>query len=190
MAKKNYGGEYIRKSHTKGKKESSARTPKLSKEALYNEWQDYKKWYNKQAAKGWALADRSYVISTSFDEYMFYREQLASGFNKSSDALAEMKRMSFEASSRQVSHLANEIQNEFLDKASNEQKVEFFARFGGELPMTKEGKIDVEQLVIDNIHGAMLPLEMRTGKHHGWYGVLADMMLYVETLGFTVSWNS
>lgn len=189
MAKKNYGGEYIRKSHTKGKVASSAKSPKLSKEALYNEWQDYRKWYDKQFEKGLALSGRSYIISTSFDEYMFYRDQLAGGFSKSSDALAEMKRMSFEASSRQVAHLANEIQG-FLDNASNEQKADFFARFGGELPMTADGKIDADKLVLDNIHGMMQPLEMRTGKAHGWYGVLADMMNYVETLGFTVSWNS
>lgn len=119
MAKKNYGGEYIRKSHTRGNVSSSAKTPKLSKEALYNEWQDYRKWYDKQSAKGLALAGRSYIISTSFEEYLFYRNQLASGFNKSSDALAEMKRTSFEASSRQVAHLANEIQG-FLDNATDE----------------------------------------------------------------------
>ena len=102
MAKKNYGGTYIRKSHTKGKVSSSPKSPKLSKEALYNEWKDYRRWYNKQYEKGLALTDRSYIISTSFEEYLFYREQLAGGFNKSSDALAEMKRTSFEASSRQV----------------------------------------------------------------------------------------
>lgn len=56
--------------------------------------------------------------------------------------------------------------------------------------MTADGRIDADKLVIDNIHGAATPLEARTGKNHGWYGVLADMMNYAETLGFTVSWNS
>lgn len=188
MAKTKYGGkEYVRKSHTKGK--STTSSPKLSKEAIYNEWLDYRKWYDKQYAKGLALSGRSYIISTSFEEYMFYREQLAGGYNKSSDALAEMKRVSYEASSRQVAHLAGEIQK-FLDAASDEEKIAFFSRFGSNLPMTKDGKIDADRLVMDNIHGIMIPLENRTGKHHGWYGELADMMNYVETLGYSVSWNS
>ena len=188
MAKTNYGGkEYIRKSHTKGR--STASAPKISKEAIYNEWLDYKKWYDKQYAKGLALSGRSYIISTSFEEYMFYRDQLASGYNKSSDALAEMKRLSYEATSRQIIHLAGEIQK-FLNEATNEQKIAFFSRFGNSLPMTKDGQIDVAKLDMDNIYGRMTPLENRSGKNHGWYGEMADMMNYIKTLGYSISWNS
>lgn len=161
---------------------------KFSKQALYDEWTEYRKWYEKQEQKGMALSGRSYIIYGSFSEYMFYRDAASEGLTRSKDVLAEMKRLSFETSSRQLTHLANEIQT-FLDEASEEQKIAFINRFGAELP-TKNGKIDADTLVYDTLHGKIAPLTMVTGKSHGWYGVLAEMMTYIETLGFSVSWNS
>lgn len=178
--------QYIRKSHSKSG--STKGTAKLSQEALYNEWQDYQKWYNKQAAKGLTVSGRSRIIAGSFEQYLFYRNQFAQGITKSSDALAEMERLSFDVSSRQIEHLVSEIEGA-IEKASPTQVRDFFARFGKELPM-RDGRIDAEAIVYQNLRDIATPLQMRTGKNHGWYGLLADAMNYWETLGFTVNWNS
>lgn len=162
---------------------------KFSKEAVYNEWLKYRKWYDKQEAKGMALSGRSAIIASSFEEYMFYRDNVSEGFTKSNDVLGEMKRLSYNTSTRQLEHLAGEIET-FLETGDEAQIEQFLTHFNSELPQTKDGKIDKERLVYDTLHGNIIPLESRTGKHHGWYGVLADMMAYIETIGGRVNWNS
>lgn len=163
---------------------------KFSKEALYNEWEKYKKWYYKQKDKDLSLSDRSRIMANSFAEYMFYREDAAEGLTKSDDVLREMKRRSYKVSVRQLEHLTGEIENWLLTEASDEQKGDFVERFGNELPTDKNGRIDTARIVDETLHGKVEPLAMRTGKSHGWYGLLADMMDYIETLGGRVNWNS
>lgn len=169
---------------------------KFSKEALLTEWESYKKWYEKQAKKDMALSGRSFVLTQSFQEYMNFRDQVVSRnaaegifYHKSGDVLAEMKRLSFEASNKQIQHLAGEIQK-FLDEASEEKITDFILRFGEGLIFDKNGRIDGEAIALESLRGHIAPLAMKTGKNHGWYGGLADMMEYINSLGFTVSWNS
>lgn len=163
---------------------------KFSKEALYNEWEKYKKWYNKQKEKGMALSDRSRIIAGSFSEYMFYRDQASEGMTSSNDILQEMKRRSYKVSVRQLEHLSEEITNWLVKEATYEEKVEFLERFGADIPLDKEGRVDTSRIVEETLHGNIEPLEMVTGKHHGWYGTLASMMEYIQTIGGRVTWNS
>lgn len=164
---------------------------KFSKEALYNEWEKYRKWYYKQKDKELALSERSRLMANNFSEYMFYREDAAEGLTKSEDVLREVKRRSYKVSVRQLEHLTEEIEGWLLgDSATDEQKADFVEHFGGELPTTKDGRIDTARIVDETLHGKIEPLEMRTGRNHGWYGLLADMMDYIQTVGGRVSWNS
>ena len=161
---------------------------KFSDQALMGEWDKYRKWYEKQSNKGLSLSGRSEIIASSFDEYMFYRDKISEGFTKSGDVLAEMKRLSFNVSRRQIEHLCGEVDN-FIRTANPDEVSSFLARFGAEIPMDGD-KVDVERVVMDTIHNRIEPLVMQTGKNHGWYGTLSDMMEYIETLGYAVSWNS
>lgn len=164
---------------------------KFSKEALYNEWQKYRKWYEKQDKKDMALSGRSFIIYDSFSEYLFYREGVSEGFTKSEDVLSEIKRLSFTSSRRQLEHLTGEI-TKFLtaEDTTPEAKRQFLEHFSEELVFDKNGNIDVERIISETLHGKIEPLYIRTGKRHGWYGALAEMMEYIETLGYSVSWNS
>lgn len=169
---------------------------KFSKEALLTEWESYKKWYEKQYNKDMALSGMSFNYARSFDKYMEWRDkvvaqqaQLGIFYTKSSDVLSEMKRLSYEVTKRQVEHLLGQIQD-FIDSGSKEAVGDFLMRFGGELVYDENGDIDVDTIAYETLHGNIAPLQMKTGKNHGWYGELADMVEYINTLGFTISWNS
>ena len=161
---------------------------KFSKYALEQEWKEYQKWFQKQEGKGLAVTDRAWIWTQSLDKYLEKRNTIDEGFTKSSDILQEMKRMSYEATNRQIEHLTGEIQD-FLDHGDDNSVGDFLLRFGEELPMV-DGKIDTNSIVLDNIRGTNNHLHVEGGKYHGWYGTLAEMMNYIETIGYSVSWNS
>lgn len=165
---------------------------------VYNEWLKYRKWHAKQVQKGFTLSDASYTWAKSPEEYAFQRGEIidalygpAATYSKKGRGtiLQEIQRTSYNASSRQIEHLAGQIQ-EFLDDAGDQAKEMFLERYGAELEFDENGDIDTQKMVYQTLKYGDTPLYIRTGKAHGWYGPLADMINYIETIGYSVSWNS
>lgn len=161
-------------------------------ENQYRKWLEYRKWYDKQKKKGFALSRQAYVWYDSFEEYMRQYEYVKILKEEDKEAYHDksyydiIKSRSYEGSARQteyfierVSGILAELEAKALsgDTTAKEQLEDFFAKFG-DIRNADKQEIIYQQLKSGNLH-----YEYHGPRSHGWYGNLMEMMTYFEHNG-------
>lgn len=158
----------------------------------YNEWLKYKKWFDKQQAKGFSLSKKAKFMYKDFDKYAETYEAQAAIKEADPDlyrdkSYADMiKSDSYEATSNQTHYFVNRISNALADLEDSmaegntgaaELYNDFIIKFGD------VRKADEQELVYRRLKGIDMHYEYHDARHHGWHGDLMDMMLYLQRSG-------
>lgn len=158
----------------------------------YNEWLKYKKWFDKQEAKGFSLSKKAKFMYKNFDKYAEAYAAQASIKEMDPDlyrdkSFADMiKSDSYEATSNQTHYFVgkigealNDLEDSIASGSSSAAELynDFITKFGD------IRKADEQELVYRRLKGTDMHYEYIDAKHHGWHGDLMDMMLYLQRSG-------
>lgn len=158
----------------------------------YNEWLKYKKWFDKQEAKGFNLSKKARHLYTKYENYAEAYEaqkdikEMDPELYKDKSYADMIKSDSYESSANQTRYFTNRITNA-LDEletsaaegnpAAKDLYNDFITKFGD------IRTIDEQELVYKRLKGMALRHEFIDAKNHGWHGELMDMMLYLQRSG-------
>lgn len=158
----------------------------------YNEWLKYKKWFDKQVAKGFRMSKKAKAMYKDYEIYMEVYEaqkeikEVEPGLYRDKSFADMIRSSSYEATANQTHYFVNRI-TEALEElevsmadgntAAGDLYNDFITKFGDVRQM------DEQELVYKRLKGANLHYEYHDAKHHGWHGDLMDMMLYLKNSG-------
>ena len=161
-------------------------------EKQYNKWLDYRKWYEKQKRKGFALSKNSTVWYESYEEYLIQYEYMkklkaedAEGW-KDKSYYDMIKSRSYSGTSRQTEYFYDRVSgilNDLTERAASgdthaaETLEDFFAKFGD------IRTADKQTIVYQQLKGGDLHYEYHGTNSRGWNGNVMDMMNYFQNTG-------
>lgn len=158
----------------------------------YNEWLKYKKWFDKQSAKGFSLSKQAKFMYMDFEKYAEVYEAQKDIKDMDPEAYKDksyadmIKSDSYESTSKQTNYFLDRIGGALEDLelsaaegngAAAELYNDFIIKFGD------IRQADKQELVYRRLKGSALHHEYHDAKHHGWHGELMDMMLYLQRNG-------
>ena len=158
----------------------------------YNEWLKYKKWFDKQEAKGFSLSKKAKFLYMDFDKYAEAYEaqkdikEMDPELYKDKSFADMIKSDSYESTANQTHYFVGRIANALDDletsvaegnPAAKELYDDFLAKFGD------VRQADEQELVYKRLKGSAMRYEYHDARHHGWHGDLMDMMLFLQRSG-------
>ena len=158
----------------------------------YNEWLKYKKWFDKQEAKGFSLSKKAKFLYRDFEKYAEAYDaqkdikEMDPELYKDKSFADMIKSDSYESSARQTHYFVGRITNALEElevavaegnPAAKELYNDFITKFGD------VRNVDEQELVYKRLKGSTLHHEYHDAKHHGWHGELMDMMLFLQRSG-------
>lgn len=161
-------------------------------EKQYSEWLKYRKWYEKQEKKGFALSDSAYVWYDSYEEYMRQYAYMKKLKAENSDTYADksyydmIKSRSYTSTSAQTDYfygrivdIINDLEEQANagDSSATETLNDFYTKYGD------LRQVDKQELIYKQLKSGSLRFEYHDSKHYGWHGNLMDMMNYFQMNG-------
>lgn len=161
-------------------------------EKQFNKWKEYRKWYEKQLRKGFALSEQAFSWYDSYENYVrqyeYAKELKATKPEEYRDKSFYdiIKSRSYNSTARQTEYFYERVVN-ILDDLTAEaangdtsaaQTLEdFFAKFGD------IRNADKQTIIYQQLKGGDIRFEYRSYHDHGWYGNIMDMMVYFQNNG-------
>lgn len=158
----------------------------------YSEWLKYKKWFDKQEAKGFSLSKKARFLYMDYEKYAEAYEaqkeikKMDPELYKDKSFADMIKSDSYESTANQTRYFVGRISDalgelEVATAEGNPAAADLYKDF-----ITKFGdirQVNEQELVYKRLKGSAMHYEYHDGKHHGWHGDLMDMMLFLQRSG-------
>lgn len=158
----------------------------------YSEWLKYRKWFDKQTAKGFSLSKKAKFLYMDYDKYAEAYEaqkdikEMDPVLYKDKSFADMIKSDSYESTANQTHYFVGRIGDALEDLEASIAEGNPAAKVLYDDFITKFGDIrqaDQQELVYKRLKGSAMHYEYHDGKHHGWHGDLMDMMLFLQRSG-------